>query len=224
LVELTAEEKEQLAHKATDNFEAYDLFLQGLQPATVGRKEDNLHAQDLFRRAIDLDPKFGRAYGALAVALTRSTVLGGSDPPDTLDRALGLAQKAVKLNPYTPQAYWALGYVHLYRKEYEEALDALQRAVTLAPNYADGYGLLALINNNLGQAEEAIQLIQKGMALNPNYTWDYPFNLGRAYYAIGRYPEAVDALKKALTRNEQAPTPRLYLAGKSRSCRRRIQT
>ena len=210
LVELTPEEKEQLTHKTTENFEAYDLFLQGLQHLN---SDVNIQlAQDLYRRAIDLDPKFGRAYGALAVTLSRSYVRGSSDSPDTLDRALDLAQKAVALNPYTPQTYWALGYVYLYKKEYDKAIDALQRAVTLAPNYADGYGLLALINNNLGQAKEAIRLIEKAMTLNPNYTWDYPYNLGRAYYAIDRYPEAVEALQKALARNPQASGARWFLA------------
>jgi adenylate cyclase len=210
LVELTPEEKEQLTHKTTDNFEAYDLFLQGLQH--LNSEVDVQLAQDLYQRAIELDPKFGRAYGALAVTLSRSYVRGSSDSPETLDRALGLAQKAVMLNPYTPQTYWALGYVYLYRKEYDKAIDALQRAVTLAPNYADGYGLLALINNNLGRAKEAIRLIQKAMTLNPNYTWDYPYNLGRAYYAIGRYPDAVEALQKALARNPQATGAHWFLA------------
>ncbi len=68
------------------------------------------------------------------------------------------------------------------------------RSIAIAPNYADGYGLLALINNNLGRPERAIEQINKGIELNPYYTWDYPYNLGRAYYALGRYEESIAAL------------------------------
>jgi adenylate cyclase len=102
--------------------------------------------------------------------------------------------------------------VHLMRKEYKLAEAAASQAVTLAPNYADGYGLLALIKNALGEPESAIALIKKGMQLNPYYTWDYPYNLGRGYYSLGRIDEAIAALEEAKTRNENAVPIRLHLA------------
>jgi adenylate cyclase len=98
------------------------------------------------------------------------------------------------------------------RKEYRSAEAATKKAVTLAPNYADGYGLLALIKNALGEPESAITLIKKGMQLNPYYTWDYPYNLGRAYYSLGRIDEAIEALEAAKTRNENVVPIRLHLA------------
>lgn len=98
------------------------------------------------------------------------------------------------------------------RKEYELAEAAATEAVTLAPNYADGYGLLALIKNALGEPESAIALIKKGMQLNPYYTWDYPYNLGRAYYSLGRIDEAIKELEEAKNRNENAVPIRLHLA------------
>jgi tetratricopeptide (TPR) repeat protein len=50
------------------------------------------------------------------------------------------------------------------------------------------------------------------MRLNPYYTWDYLYNLGRAYYSTGRYIEAIDTLEKARDRNENAMPVRLFLA------------
>ncbi len=100
----------------------------------------------------------------------------------------------------------------MQRKEWDKALAAVQDAVTLVPNFADGYGLLALINNRLSRADEAIELIHKAMQLNPYYTWDYPYNLGRAYYTKGQYSKAVDYLHQALERNEAVTYPRLFLA------------
>jgi tetratricopeptide (TPR) repeat protein len=93
-----------------------------------------------------------------------------------------------------PEAYWALGYVYAFRKQYDEAAAAANQAVTLAPNYADGYGLLAYISNWQGKADDAISHIRKAMALNPHYPYDYPWNLGLAFYSLGRYPEAVEPL------------------------------
>ena len=212
-VTLTGQEKEQLARAATNNFEAYDLFLQGQQYFGRRTKDDNALAQEMYKRAIGLDPTFARAYGALAVSYALAARRGWSThPADTLDRALELAQKAVALDGSVPQAHWALGYVYMFKKQYQQAIDALERAVRVAPNYADGYGLLAFINNQRGQSEEAIRLIRKAMALNPHYTFDYPYNLGRAYYTVGRYAEAVEALQEATEHNAAALAPHLYLA------------
>jgi len=50
------------------------------------------------------------------------------------------------------------------------------------------------------------------MQLNPYYTWDYPYNLGRAYYTLGRYDKAISAFEDARERNPNSLFPTLYLA------------
>lgn len=137
---------------------------------------------------------------------------GWTDTPlETMARALDLAKRGVALDGSIPQTHWALGYVYLMRKELEQAEAAAMQSIRVAPNYADGYGLLALINNNLGHPQEAIEQITKGIQLNPYYTWDYPYNLGRAFHTLGRYEEAIAALEKAQERNEHAVPIKLFL-------------
>ncbi|GMR17854.1 MAG: hypothetical protein BMS9Abin33_0248 [Gammaproteobacteria bacterium] len=212
-LQLNVQDKQRLGHRPTTNFEAYDLFLLGQKLFKARNKESNQEAQQAYRRAIKLDPNFARAHGSLAVSLDVHYWRGWSDTPEeTLDRALAMSKLAIELDPSSPQAYWALGYTRLYRKELDMAATAVEHAITLAPNYADGYGLLALINNYLGNGETARQLVTKGMKINPHYTWDYPYNLGRAYYTLGEHQKAIEALLEALDRNEHAASPRIYLA------------
>jgi TolB-like protein/class 3 adenylate cyclase len=211
-IQLTGDEQQQLAHNATNSFEAYDLFLQG-QGFRSFSKEDLDQAAATFEQVISIDPSFARAYGALAVALNRLVLAGFSDSPvESKERALELARKAVSIYPHSPHAQWALGYVYMYRQQFDKAVDALEHAILLSPSYADGYALLALIKNNLGQAEDAIGLLEKGMKLNPHYSWDYLYNLGRAHYALGHYEQAAEYLSQALERNETPSHPRLFLA------------
>jgi len=210
-VRLSGDEKQQLANNATKSFEAYDLFLQGQISGARFTKEGMAQAATMYRQAIGLDPAFARAYGALAVVLTRQVFLGYSDSPAEMrERALEVVSKAVSINPNSPQVQWAQGYIYLYRNQFGEAVEALERAVNLSPSYADGYALLALIENNLGHAEVAIRLIEKGMKLNPYYSWDYLYNLGRAYYALGDYQKATQYLQQALERNEAPRVLRLF--------------
>jgi len=212
-IQLTKQEKQRLGYRNTDNLKAYELFQEGQKLSRIGTKESNEQAQSSYRQAIRIDPDYGRVYGALAYNLAFNYRMGWTDTPmETLDRALVLAKRAVTLDGSIPQTYWTLGYVYLMQKEYANAEKAVVQAVSIAPNYADGYGLLALISNNLGEAERAIDHVTKGMQLNPFYTWDYPYNLGRAYYTLGRYDDAIEALERALERNENAVPIRLFLA------------
>ncbi|MEJ2454299.1 MAG: winged helix-turn-helix domain-containing protein [Candidatus Thiodiazotropha sp.] len=212
-LQLTAQEKALIARKTTTSLHAYDLFLEGQRLSRVSTRETNEAAQSAYRQAIQEDPDYGRAYGALAYNMAFAYRRGWSDRPrETLDRALELARAGVALDSSIPQTYWSLGYVYMMNKEFGKAKEAVRKAIAIAPNYGDGYGLLALIHNNLGEAEEAVHMVTKGMQLNPYYTWDYPYNLGKAYYLLGRYEEAIDALTDSLERNEFSIIPRLYLA------------
>lgn len=210
---LTQPDKDQAAQPATDNLVAYDHFQEGQRLAQAQTRETALLAEEAFRQAIDADPTYARAYCALAYILARDFRYGWTETPvETIDRALELANKAVALDGSIPQPYWALGYVYLMRKEYGKAEEALRDALRVAPSYADGYGLLALFKNVLGEPEAAIEIVKRGMELNPHYTWDYPYNLGRAYYTLDRIDEAISALEEAKTRNENASVVRLQLA------------
>lgn len=211
-IQLTEQEETSLTRVSTNNFQAYEHFLQGQKLARERTRLGYSQAEVEFKQAINLDPTYARSYGSLAVAIMRKFTNGWTDSPaESRDRALVMAIKAVEVDNTLPQAYWSLGFVHLYRNEFEQAAIAVKKAINIAPSYADGYGLLALIHNRLGNADEAIRLINKAMKLNPHYTWDYPYNLGRAYYVKGDYERAIKELLIALERNENAIPARLFL-------------
>jgi TolB-like protein/DNA-binding winged helix-turn-helix (wHTH) protein/Tfp pilus assembly protein PilF len=212
-IRLSPQEAQRLASRTTDSLAAYDHFIEGQQFSRLSTRDANLLAEQAYREAIAEDPGFSRAYGALAYTLAFRYRRGWTDSPVfTIDLALDLALKAVALNDAVPQAYWALGYVHLMRREHAQADRAATRAIEIAPSYADGYGLLALIKNALAEPDAAIELIRKGMRLNPFYTWDYPYNLGRAYYTAGDLETAIRYLEEARARNPNALPIRVHLA------------
>lgn len=211
-IQISGAEQKQLTRNKAYSFEAYELFLQGQISGASSTEEGVADAIQTYRKAISLDPTFARAYGALAVMLVREVNGGFSNSPaETMERSLEMARTAVLIDPDSPQAHWALGYVYMYRKQFDLAVEALERAVSLAPSYADGYALLALIKNNLGEAEDAVYLIKKAMELNPYYSWDYLYNLGRANYALGHFDESKQYLLQAMERNPAPRANRVFL-------------
>ena len=200
--------------RQTNSFEAYEAFLVGQQYIETRDRQGYEQAMKAFQQALGIDPDYARAYGAMAVTITRGYRYQWTNLSlvEARERALELAEKAVELNQSSPQIYWSLGYVHLHRREYDVAENAARKSVSLSPNYADGYALLANIANWRGHPDIAIHSIEKAIALNPHYTFQYPSTLGLAYYNLGKYKEAISVLKEALYRNESALNPRLFLA------------
>lgn len=213
-VTLSNQENDRVVFRRTNNFDAYDIFLLGQQSFKDQTKEGFDLTLDYYRRAINVDPNYARVYGAMAVVLTDGYRHGWTELSfeEARERALKLAKKAVALDQTTQQIYWSLGFVHLFRKEFQEAELAAKKAIVLSPNYADGFGLLAFIANWRGKAEDAERYIKKAISLNPYHTFDYPWNLGLAYYTMGKYADAVEEFKNALERNQTANYPRLFLA------------
>ena len=201
-VKLTEAERQRSARRYTVNIEAYDDFLRGQALYVRSTPEDNLQARALFQQAVERDPGFARAYGVMAHSYVDEFRFGWEkNPAAALDRALELANRAVALDDQLPQAYRALSYVYLHRREYSRSLDAIQRAIALDPNDADSHALLALNYIYDGNHETAIRMLREAMRLNPHYPARYAAALGRAYYFVGQYEDAVITLRDAIERN-----------------------
>lgn len=211
-ITLTKQEIQRQSRRYTTNFAAYDLFLQGQSAYVRGNHDDNLLARSLFQAAIDKDPDFARAYGALALTYADEYRFNwGNDAQQALDRAFTLVSKAVALDDQLPQAYWVRSYINLQRHEYAASVASAQTAIELDPNNPDGYAMLALSQIHNGNPQAALRLIRKAMNLSPHYPARYPSLLGQAYYYLGRYEEAIYPLQEARKRNIELITPHIYL-------------
>ena len=65
-VKLTAGEKAAVREKGTDNVAAYDEFIKGRTHYRRYTREDYAKAEAFYKRAIELDPKYGQAKASLA--------------------------------------------------------------------------------------------------------------------------------------------------------------
>ncbi len=211
-VKLTEDEQERLVRKYTDNMEAYDFYLQGVEYQNRYTIEANVQARQMFERAIHLDPEFSTAYGALGFTYFHEWTFGWSRDPLSLERAFELAQKTLGLGDSLPLGHHLLGKVYLWKKQYETAIAELKKAIALSPNYADQLVGLGYILNFAGRPEEAIGLVKKAMRLNPMYPAYYLWELGHTYFLTGRYEEAIEALKRLLDRNSDFMPAHVFLA------------
>ena len=206
-------ELQRMARRHTRNLEAYEYFLRGQSALLIRQSSANKTAREMFRRAIELDPAFARAYAGLALTYAADYRNQWSvDSAAALDRAFELARTAQQINPDVPETYWALAYVHAQRRQHEQALKYLETAVRLYPSFADGYALMGSINTFAGRPADSVPLIRTAMRLDPKSGYLYFLVLGRAYLFLGDLEQARVNLEEALRRNPEYLETHVYVA------------
>jgi TolB-like protein/DNA-binding winged helix-turn-helix (wHTH) protein len=131
-VKLTNLEERRAANKSTGSMEAYDFVLRGRELLTRLNRTSYSQARNMFEHAIALDPGFAPAYVGLGRVELSAVALGWTpDAGEALERAQGLARKAISLDEFNPAAHVLLGRAYVRMGEYDRAVDALKRAVTL---------------------------------------------------------------------------------------------
>src|SRR5207253_3256372 len=135
----TKGERERLTNRSTDNVEAYDYYLHGVEQFNTRTKEGNLQARQLFERAIELDSGYAAAYAFLSRTYITEWAMTWSRDPQTLERAFALSRKSVSLDSSLPLAHLASGFAYLWKRQHEQAIAEAEKAIAFNPNDAESY-------------------------------------------------------------------------------------
>ena len=154
-VTLTPEEQARFQRTPTDNLEAYDVFLRGLELYERVTKEDNAQARQLFEQAIGMDPTYASAYTYLGWTYLREWMLQWNQDPHTLEQAFSLAQKALRFDDSVSATHQLLSHVYLWKKQHAQAIAAAERAIVLEPNDAACHDDLGNILTFAGKQDDS---------------------------------------------------------------------
>ncbi|MFO1306231.1 MAG: winged helix-turn-helix domain-containing protein [Burkholderiales bacterium] len=205
--------KVQAARRYTRNLAAYDQFLRGQSQFLVRQAGANDAARESYRKAIELDPAFARAYAGLAMTYAIDPRLHSqADAAKSLARALELAETARQIDPDIPEVHWALGFVYAQQRRHDLALQSLEKAVALNRSYADAYALMAGIHTYVGEPAKGIPLMRTALRLDPGGGHLYFLVMGRAYFCNGDAEQAVINLREAALRNPVDLETRVFLS------------
>lgn len=200
-VKLTADEQARMVRRGTDNAQAYDVFLKGWGHYQKQTPADFRAAVEFFKQALALDPKYGRAYAALAAtyweAYKRYWGAALGLPRTFEDRAEAERYLAKAMDDPSALAYQVASAIALHARQHDDALAAARKAVALDPNDADSYVALAAALSFAGKPGEGLENVAHAMRLNPHHPSSYFYQQGLAQFSLGRLDQAAGSLERA---------------------------
>jgi tetratricopeptide (TPR) repeat protein len=173
---------------------AWELYLRGRRFLQQTRRASLRFAEELFGRAVVLDPGFALAHAGRAEAIALCNMYF---PPeqDELEQAAASAL-AVDLMPTMGEAHAAHGLALTMLKRPSEARRAFERALELDPGLPEAHYYFARACFQGGQLEEAAERFRAAARAGEHY--QAAFFAAQASEALGRHDEAREAYAAAL--------------------------
>jgi TolB-like protein len=204
---LTAE-AERSHRRLPENLDAWDYVARAMGLVWTWTADDNIAAEELLRKAIQIDSGYARAHSILAVVLTGHLWYGRARKEDRPgDAALRSAQTALELDGGDPWGHMALGFVHGFRREPDDAIAEMEEALSLNPNFALAYGLFGLVLAWAGQTERSLDATDMAERLSPRDVINLQFAAirGVALFAAADYEAAADQARRGIRKLPLAP-------------------
>jgi DNA-binding winged helix-turn-helix (wHTH) protein/TolB-like protein/Tfp pilus assembly protein PilF len=213
-INLTGEEKQRLAKRYTENFEAYQEYLKGRFYASRRTPETLKTGIQHFNRAIEIDSNFALAYVAMAdsYALLGLRAYSVLPPHDAMPRARSAALRALEIDDSLAEAHNSLAQVKMrYEWDWSGAEREFKRALELNPGYAFAHQIYADLLFITGRSDEALAEVKMAQRVDPSALTISASHALYLYY-LGQSDEALAHCSKALEKDPNLYTTRLVSA------------
>src|SRR5213596_1093131 len=204
---LSPMEKAQIERKPTENGQAYLAFVQGHNLSCAFEDFEKLkQGEQLFERAIELDPNFALAMARYSQL--ESWILHNNERTvERRQKARTLANRALQLQPELPEAHLALGFSYYYGdNNFAAALKEFEIAQRGLPNESEVYLAFGAIQRRQGKWAESTANLEKAVSLNPKEIWPLQ-NLTFNYAMLRNYDAANKTIDRALAIDPNALEP-----------------
>jgi len=182
--------------------------------------QHNLLARKYLQDSLKLDSQSAIAWSQLADVLMRDYLNRWNEAAESadarkklLEQAAEALKEAFSLDPTIALTHMDDGFIRRAKGDHKGALDAFERALALDPNLALAYAQKANQLVLMGHPQEAPPLVLKAIRISPFdpvrsiFFWI----LGRAFFALGNYDDAIVWLRKSVAERPTAWFNRAHL-------------
>jgi len=203
---VTPAELEQIEKRPTENLQAYDYYLQALDPYISRTNEGLEQAIGLFEKAIEQDPEFALAHANIAISYYLLEI--SQSEKQYTEKINSYADKALLYDSKSAEGLIAKAFYYIQAKEYQLALPHLEKALEYNPNSSLAVQMLAdfyfrLSPNSKKYLEYALKGVQLNLA-SDSVTQSYIYlGVSNAFIENGFVDEAMLYINKSLNHNPE---------------------
>jgi len=200
-LKLVPEEKKAIEQRGTDNAAAYNLYLMARQSYVTSHEADARRTETIIRlcrRAIEIDPRYSRAWALMAIGQMNLRFASGRP----VDDGLASAERALALDANLAEAHAVKARILSQHGRHEEAAAEIDVAVRLDPESYEVNRAAAYLRFSQQRLDEAIRYYERSMNL-----METDLNSGSmlltCYTALGNSQAALRVAKITLSRTEK---------------------
>jgi serine/threonine protein kinase/TolB-like protein/Tfp pilus assembly protein PilF len=204
-MKVSGEEKKHLAEHATENGEAYQLYVKGRFYLAQRTRESLYKALDQFNQAVAKDPNYAQAYTGLADAYVLLFDRGWISNDEASPKIRSATQRAIELDATLAEPHAALAVLKEQADwDWAGAESEYRKAIVLNPNDATSHHWYSGLLTNLGRPKEALAENEKALALDPASP-QINANHAGILKDMHRYDDALAELNRLIAANPEFP-------------------
>ena len=178
------------AKKPPETLTPYEAVWRFFLAQQRGSVEEHLLARIALENAVELQPVYAEAWAALAVLLVDEYRHLFNPRPNSLERAMLAAERALDADPASQMANYAFAVTQYCRGDLSAFREAAERTLTLNPRCSYTMAYLGRLFCYSGDWERGIQLTTRAIQLSPHHPGWYHFGSVLNEYRQRRYAEA----------------------------------
>lgn len=180
--------------------DAVDCVTKALALGKHRTRENVAIAEGLLKRAIELEPHYGRAHSVFAEFLGREVLYGRKPRRSTIPLAFEAAQKALLCDEHDAWAHFALGWAFSMNRLPEAGIEEYRKALAINPYLPHIQYSLAGALAYVGQTGKALAELGEAELLGAPEVYPGQCNSTRAliYFMSEKHDEAIKAAQRSV--------------------------
>ena len=171
---LSGEQKQRMTRHATEDSEAYQMYLQGRYYWNKRTLEGVQQSIDFFQQAIQKDSKYALAYAGQADAYALLADLNVLPAREVTPKVKEAASKALELDDTLGEAHTSLAWAKFHEWDWAGAEKEFKRAIELNASYPTAHAWYGEYLMVLGRFDEALAEMNRANDLKPALARDQP--------------------------------------------------
>ena len=210
-VKLQLTDQRAIVPRSTGDVAAYEMYLRGRHAVDIRTPHALDEATNWFRKAVDRDPLYARAWSGLADDYLLQALNLYAVPKDAFAKGEAAARRALALDSTLAEAHTSLATVlFLHHRDFAAAAAEYDRAIALDPAYPSSHYFYALllIGTDSARAEAEARRAQELDPLSPPMAQA----VGIVRVGLAQYRAAIQPLRAAVALDPDYYFPHAWLA------------